>query len=244
MDMLHRMAKGAFDIAKKKIEEKIKSRIDDIGVVNIDNVSGIGLRIGEIVRDNRHRRYMVVREKTESQRGILVSLDMVKNMWYHRLTYCPYSRSVSADGGCRIETESVSRTDGMYNTFKIQSLDEYLRCNPESIGGCPAPIHEFPAFALVKCHGKSAYIPAIEELYDVFRNAEIQSLFRDAIAIHSKEPLLKAAVLKIWSSTDNDKNRKLFGEEAFSLLLDADLSVIAQSVRKDEVLYVVIFKQY
>lgn len=244
MDIWQRMAKGVFDIAKKNIEDNIKIHIDDLGIINVDSVDGFELKIGETVRDNLHKRYMVVSEKTEFKPGILVSLNLVKKMWYHRLTYCPYSRSVSADGGCRIDTDSVSRTNGVSNTLKIHNIEEYLRSNPESIDGCPAPIHEFPAFDFVKHYGKCTYIPAIEELYDVFHNTEIQSLFRDAVAIQSKDPLLKEATFKIWSSTDNNNNRNLLGEEAFSLLLNSDQSVIVQSARKDEILCVVLFKRY
>lgn len=244
MDMLRRMAMGVFDIARKNIEEKIKTHIDDLGIRNIDSIDVLEPKIGEIVRDNQHKRYMVVREKTDSQQGLLVGLDIVKERWYHCLTYCPYSRTVSAEGGCRLETESVSRTDGMANTLKIKNLDEHLRRNPESIGGCPAPIHEFPVFDLVKRHSKNTYIPAINELYDVFRNPEIQSRFRNAVVYRSNVTLLENATFKIWSSTDNDNNRKLFGEEAFSLLMNSDQSVIVQSARKDEILCVVLFKLY
>lgn len=244
MDMMRRMAMGVFDIAKKNIEEKIKSHIDELGIINIDNLDSLDPNIGEIVRDKQHNRYMVVREKTKFQHGLLAGLNMVKNMWYHCLTYCPYSRTVSADGGCRFVTGSISRTDGMANTLKIQSLNEFLRRNPESIGGCPAPIHEFPIFDGIKCHNEGAYIPAIDELYDVFRNHEIQSIYRNAVALCNNNFLLKDTAFKIWSSTDNDNNRKLFGEEAFSLLLNSDLSVIAQSVRKDEMLFVVLFKRF
>lgn len=244
MDILRKLAAVAFDVTKKNIESMIKIHIDDLGIVNIDENNGMGLKLGEVVRDCKHNKFMVVREKTDYKYGLLTSLNLVKKKWYHCLTYCPYSRSVSADGGCRIETEALSRTDGFANTLSIQKMDVYLRNNPESIGGCPAPIHEFPAFDLIQSHSKGVYIPAIEELYDVFRDTNIQSLFRGSLFFKGGVSIRKDSAFKIWSSTDNCSSIGQFGQEAISLLLENNMSLIAQSARKDEDLFVVLFRRY
>lgn len=201
-------------------------------------------KIGDFVRDaSAEQFYMVVKPKTQTHDGTLAILQISYLEWNYRLTYCPYSKTVSKDGGCRIKTNAYNRNNGENNTELIQTLYDELESEEHDPWGCPPPIHKFPAFTFVRRLKEDAYIPAIEELYDIFNNANLKYRLFSLINTCQPDSISEDENIKIWSSTDNiNKNR--FDEEALSLLTGPNITPIVQSIRKAEKAYVFPFKRF
>lgn len=242
MSILKALSEIALNIAKGKAIDYIKDTQLKADATLITEENKNDLQFGDFVRDGKSV-YMVARPRTESKDGILIALPISFDKWYYCLTYCPYSKTVSEDGGCRIKTEALNRVDGRINTAAILKLDHDLTYQKHNPYGCPADIHKFPAFQLVKKAGEGSYIPAIEELYATFRNTDILVKLNELCQKCGGHQFNLEEEIVIWSSTDN-KNEMTIGEEALALVVTTESPRVVRSMTKNAEANILLFKRF
>lgn len=162
MNILKSLGKFAYEAAKSEISNRAKkvSLASEAVPITQDNI--YSLKVGDFVRDTSAEQfYMVLRPKTTTDDGVLAILNVTYLEWYYRLTYCPYSKTISDDGGCRIKTDAYNRSEGKYNTELIMDIYRKLESEEHDPWGCPPPINKFPAFDFVHRLRDNAYVPAI-----------------------------------------------------------------------------------
>lgn len=239
--MFKKIGKFALDIAKARGEEAIRRSLLYADAVPLADDNALDLKAGDLVRE-RLSFGMIVKPKTRAAEGILAVLRAEARDWYHKFEYCPYSRTVSADGGCQIKTGAYDRSDGRANTALVFKLEHELLAEERGLGGCPAPSHRFPAFDFVEGISRRAYVPAIEELRDAWQNSEMGTRLLRLIERCGTEPLPVEDGIRIWSSTDN-RDCSSFDE---ALLLDVgpNGAPAVRSAKKQEKAFVIPFKRF
>ena len=244
MSILKSLGKFAFEAAKSEISNRAKKVRLASEAVPITQDNMYSLKVGDFVRDTPAEQfYMVLRPKTTTDDGVLAILNVTYLEWYYRLTYCPYSKTISDDGGCRIKTDAYNRSEGKYNTELIMDIYRKLESEEHDPWGCPPPINKFPAFDFVHRLRDNAYVPAIEELYELFINADLKRRLIFLINKCQQDSIPEDENIKIWSSTDNN-NPNRFDEDALSIMIGPNITPIVQSIRKAEKAYVIPFKKF
>lgn len=242
MSILKNLGELAFNMAKAKAVDYIKDIQLKSEAAHLTDESRVQFHTGDLVRDDK-KCYIVAKPRIADRDGILVALQSGMDKWYYRLTYCPYSKTVSQDGGCRLETKANDRTNGLFNTTTLLQLDHDLAYQEHNPYGCPPPIHRFPALEYVKKVGDDIYMPAIEELYDIFIETDIRPRLNEFIQKIGGTSIPTDTEVLIWSSTDN-QNKSVFGEEALALVLTPNTQPVVRSMPKNNEAHILLIKRF
>lgn len=249
MSILRSLGKTALDIAKSRISDCVKKAQLGLEAVTLTKDNMYSLHAGDFVRmDSGKQFYMVVKPKTEVDEGVLAVLRTSSAEWYYRLEYDPYLGELARDWSedpkqCRDEAGADSKANGLINTdliLKHKCALETEGLERNSYLGCPAPIHYFPALDFVKGLGGNCYLPAIQELHDIFHDEIILSRLLELLSLCGYE---LDEEINIWSSTENT-NPPCGGAEAFSLLSSTRSPAIVQSRLKSKSAYVIPFMKF
>ena len=229
------------EFALNKANDTVKKTLLKSCVPLITEDNKYALSLGDFVRD-ADEFYMVMRPKSETEDGVLAALNVRLAKWYYRLKYSPYSRLDSDDDGCRLGTGAYNRLDGRINTTTILKLNHDLVPIAYDPYRCPPDSHFFPAFNFVEDIA-GTYIPAIEELHDIFISKDVLAKLNERLQECLSGTIPTDVDVLIWSSTDNRSNLA-YGGEALALMLRPDKHIIVQSIPKNKEAIVLPFKRF
>ncbi len=244
MGLLKSIGRHVLREAPKMIKEQLDKlewkRVLDADSIALTHDNAFDCKLGDFVRFGDYY-CMVIKSKTALSDGCLLLLDMPLLQWHYQLSYCPYSKTMSEDGGCGIETAAISRSDGRLNSRIVAQFYYDIEHKEHDPWNCPPNRIYFPAFDRLNELGKDWYIPAIEELYDTLKEKSVQSrLFQ---LLHKVNKNSIEFPLYFWSSTDNGctPNRRTFESDALALLVSENGTIMSQSLLKNESHYTLYF---
>lgn len=147
---------------------------------------------------------IIVRQKASEQNGLVAFLNTSEHKWYYVLSYCPYIHDIGYDGSCGLVTNAICKDDGLVNTKIIEEFAENYRASIKnnSIYGCPADEHYFPAFDYCRDSELNTYLPAIQELLLLANNRELFQYYLQVNKDLNNVNMLEGKTCRIWSSTD------------------------------------------
>ncbi len=190
-DWWKELAKNVAGLAKKKLMWKLwhellaaeaKSLTEDLMVGDIVSVNDA---LGIVVAD-----------------GVIASLQLKACQWLYSEAYNPYTRGLANIGECKLDTGAYSRVDGRDNQQKVVTIVKKENSVKPSAYGCPPSKHHIPAFDECSSLGEGWFLPAIEELYDMFMNPEVVVRWKEKAGFLIDVDLMKKDLL-LWSSTEN-----------------------------------------
>lgn len=196
--------------AAKKGSEKLKKIGRDL-ILSMDTVPlrddiEHGNEAGDLVVVNG-RFAMVVKKKTMDSSGIVVLLETPLKKWHYQMSYNPYAQLVCDDGGCNLKTKAVNLSDGVSNTNLVKQKQTELRdcsCNPYI---CPHDYY-FPLFDFQNKYGDKWFVPAIDELSEIFNNAYTRNRFKE-LSTKAGNTIDSLKNVRLWSSTEQTDNSSL-----------------------------------
>lgn len=226
---LREFGKSLIDVAKDNAVDALNKRfLKDVPFIGKENE--YTLKLGDVVRD-ANGYYMVVRPKSEKAEGVLAALKIKPAVWCFRFTYREYE--IMSFTWYYLEEAACNRVDGRVNTSAILNRGHAPGNEGEQISSNRDGIYFYPAFDFVKRMGEDIYIPAIEELYDIFSRREVLPKLNERLQEYWRRTIASDVDVLIWSSTDNRSNLAR-GGEALALLLRPGKHIIVQSVPKDK----------
>lgn len=150
---------------------------------------------------------MVGKKKTIDSSGIIILLKTPLKKWHYQMSYNPYVKLVSDDGGCNFKTWAISPIDGNSNTNLVKQKQNELyevMCNPYR---CPHDYY-FPLFDFQNKYGDQWYVPSIDELSEVFSNVNMWNRFNELLTKADKA-VESSKNVRLWSSTEYTDNGSL-----------------------------------
>ena len=242
--ILRELGEFALNIAKDKAVDAInKLNLGAASLITEENKRTH--QIGDFVRD-ADGYYMVVRPKSETEEGVLAVLNIKSAEWCFRLAcrgmlFTP--QSLSIDSGCHLEAGVCNRVDGRVNTRTILNPNRESGREEDLPVSIRRGLYCFPAFNFVRDIAGGAYIPAIEELYDIFISKDMLPKLNERLQECLSGTIPTDVDVLIWSSTDNRSNLA-YGGEALALMLRPDKHIIVQSIPKNKEAIVLPFKRF
>lgn len=183
----HLMAKAAMNYAKNKLQHA--------GLMQLAKHKEEVWNVGDLVIQNKTLA-VVVDEKT------IATIAAQEGKWQFMNLYCPYLHEVGYNGDCGLKTQATSRSNGAENQFLVESLIRQLESHTRNTYGCPPPEYYIPAFDFCSSLGAGWYLPAFDELWNMFSNPLVAAAWRKYASLQSGKDYTKRE-LQIWSSTDN-----------------------------------------
>lgn len=233
-----------------ELKESYKRSVLNTETVCINSSNAYECNVGDFVRFEKQY-CMVIKKKTKYSKGMVMSLDLQQVQWHYQLTYNPYVKLVSDDGGCDIITNAVSNIDGQYNTMEVLKMIKKLGSTEYDPYRCPPNTYHFPIFEYIKIMGEGWYVPSINELKENLEDKTLQQRLQylytkvqNTILDKETDPI--KLPLYIWSSTDYKRgNNRNYGEsDALALLLSNDGTVKILSKLKNEKLMATFFHEF
>ncbi len=232
---------------------KIKSYVEGLALLSdAKSIDDSDLEEGDLVNIN-NKLSIVVRKKTENEKGLLAGVDLSYDRWHCENSYCGYAGGVGFDGRCGLETKATSRTDGELNQKVIKKLQAELaeKYKPEK-WGCPPNEFYFDAFVTCRTYGDGWYLPAINELEAFLGNKTVTTKWFETVLKTQNIDCPKNEELIFWSSTDNGNKTKeyLYGtetieySEALAAACKPGYEIHKISYRKSNHAYTVPFHKY